>query len=126
MLNFVPPFESINSVSVTGATVTIGTASAIKYIVDPAVQFIWSGSPVTTFYVQTSQNYNPGYPQSAGTYNAGNWDSLTLSPVPTTSSGSSYTVNMTGIGLTYMRVLAVTSSGSGFISAYFSGKSSGG
>ena len=78
------------------------------------------------FYVQTSNNYSPGLPQNPGSANAGNWDSIPLNPVPTTSSANSYTAVVTQTGPAWARfVVDTVSSGSFLLSATFSAKSLG-
>lgn len=124
MINVATPYLTINSVSVSSG-VTISSVSNIMYINGISAQFVWTGNPTGTFFVQTSQDYNPGTPQSRGALNAGTWDSWPLSPVPTTSSGSSYTVDISAVHTSWVRLVFDCSTGSGVLSARISGKTQG-
>lgn len=114
------------AVSGTGSnSVIISSVTQVQYSDNMIYQFRWTGNPATTFFIQSSVDYNPGTPMSRGTQNDGTWDSLSLDPVPTTASGSSYSVNIQFLASPYIRAMAITSSGSGVISGYTSGKTVG-
>lgn len=123
--NVAKTFRSISSLSVSTADTTFtSSASTVAYLDNVAIQFNWSGEISGSFLIQGSVDYNPGLPQT-GQFQNGAWNTYTLSATPTTSSGSSYLVNMQGLAVPYMRVQYLHSSGTGVVSAYVFSKSTG-
>lgn len=120
---------TINSVSVSGNVQVIGSVSNIKFKDSVGFQYNWTGNPVGSFFIQGSLDYNAGLPQNqayAGGLNPGNWNTITLSPTPTTSSGSSYLIDGAGpFSFPYIRTLYTGTSGSGVISGFIFAKSYG-
>lgn len=115
--------QTVDGISST--SIIISSVTQVQYSDNMIYQFKWTGNPSTTFFIQSSVDYNPGTPMSHGTVNAGTWDSIALNPVPTTASGTSYSVNIQFLAGPYIRAMAVTSSGSGTITAMTSGKTVG-
>lgn len=102
--------------AVAGVVSIVSSVTQIKYKDSVGYQFYWDGNPSGTFHIQVSNDYSSGSPQGqSGFANAGTWDTVTVSPTPTTSSGFSYTVNMNQLGLPYVRVVFINSTGSGVI-----------
>jgi len=111
--------------AVSGDSVIISSVTQVLYHDNMLYQFKWTGTSSTAFYIQSSADYNPGTPMTGGAYNAGTWDSIDLDPLPTTSSGSSYSVNIQFLASPWIRAMAITSSGSGVISGFTTGKTVG-
>lgn len=119
----------INNVAVSGTVQVIGSVSNIKYKDSISIQYNCTGNATGSFAIQGSLDYNPGTTQAqafAGGYNAGNWNSITLSPTPSISSGSgTYLVNMNQLAFPYIRSVFTNSSGTGILSGFIFCKSLG-
>jgi hypothetical protein len=91
-----------------------------------AVQLNFTGSPVGTFQIQGSLDYVPANSNSTSAPNAGNWASLTLSPVPT-AAGAPDTIllDLYALSFPYIRIQYTFTSGSGTLNAYVSCKALG-
>jgi hypothetical protein len=116
----------INAVAVSGVGSVTSVAQNVKYKDSVAYQFNWTGNPTGAILIQGSLDYNPGAPQSDGTANAGNWNTLPTILSPQVTVGS-----QTALGTVqqcptpWVRVLYTNSSGSGVMSVYHSAKSLG-
>lgn len=120
------PFQVCASATMSGTSVFTSSATSIIYRDSLAYQFNWTGNPTGTFQIQGSVDYNPGLPQSAGTFNSGNWNPVTITPTPTAASGSAtYLVNMNQLAFSYARFQYTNASGSGVLGAWTCGKSLG-
>ena len=120
-------FQTISSQSISGSAVVVSSVSAIGYMDNVGLQYMWTGSPVGTFNVQGSLDYRSGRPQSqgGGSPQPGTWNTITLTAIVDTSSGSSALINIQGAAWPYIRTLYAQSSGSGVLSAYVYAKSTG-
>jgi hypothetical protein len=100
---------SINSLPTNVQELSLGSYS-----------MVWTGSPTGTFSIQGSNDYTQN---SAGTVNAGTWDTLPVS-VTVSATGSPgngiYDIALTGI--LWLRLVYTASSGSGNCNAIFVGK----
>lgn len=119
------PFNVLPASSVSGTSTVTSSASSVKYKDSVVYQInATSGVPDGTFYVNASVDYNPGNPQSAGTYRAGHWYTLTSQVV---GSGTSYPVSfrLTQVTEPWLQIQFVSSTSSGTIEAWFMAKSLG-
>lgn len=123
-----PPYQVINSASVSGTSVIVSSVTNILYRDSVALQFEWTGNPVGAIDIQGSVNYSPGLIQSGGvkeTANAGVWTSLTLSPPATVIGSSTILINMNQLSFSFIRSVYTNSTGSGVLSGWVCGKSLG-
>ncbi len=103
------------------STVSITSAvTGIKYMDNVGLQLNWAGSPVGTFAVQVSADHEQD--QFGNVTVAGNWIPLTLSPSPSTASGSPVYVDMTQLSAPWIRVVYTRTSGTGTLNAYIVAK----
>lgn len=114
----------------TGTTVLTSAVSQVKYKDSIGYQFNFTGTPVGTFAVQASIDYNPGSPQSGGAPNAGNWVTLPAVDVnnnPPVASGSAGTVlvGLTQVEFPWVRVQYTNTSSTGILNIFMSAKSLG-
>jgi hypothetical protein len=123
--NVAKTFPIISSVSVsTPGTVVISSATSIQYLDNVGLQWNWSGNPSGNMQVQASVDYNPGLPQT-GQFQNGAWNELALTTTPSTSSGSSFYINLRQVAAPWIRTVYVHSSASGVLSSYVYSKSQG-
>jgi hypothetical protein len=104
-------------------------ASAISSVIDcrtlnnVSIQVTFTGTPTGTLNFQGSGDFVPNPNNISGGYpiNVGTWTSLT--PAPTSPSGSAITVlgNLTAVAFPFIRVNYVATSGSGTIVASATG-----
>ena len=83
----------------------------VKNLNDIALQFIFTGSPTGTFYVQASVN---------GT----TWGSITTEPATISASGAAgnHEIDLEGYSFPFIRVFYDFSSGTGSLNVYLSAK----
>lgn len=112
-------FRTITDGSMASATVT-SLATDIRYLDNIGLQLNWSGSPVGTFAVQVSADYEQD--QFGNVVAAGNWIPLTLSPSPSTAAGSPIYIDLTQLSAPWIRVVYTKTSGSGTLNAYIVAK----
>jgi hypothetical protein len=126
MLKEVTPVNRIfMNASMSGLISVTSLASNIAYKDSVAIQYSWTGNPTGTFDLQGSVDYNPGQPQSNGTFNAGNWVSLTLSPAPIALGSQSVLINCQQLAFPWCRTVYTNTSGSGLLSGVLFAKSLG-
>lgn len=111
----------------SGLITVTSLPTGIQYKDSVGYQFQWTGTPAGSFAIQTSADYNPGLPQSGGAYNAGNWNSYSLSPAPVASGSGSYlaTVEISQCSMPWIRAQYTNSSSSGVLTGYIFCKSLG-
>ena len=110
--------------TLTNAVMTVSTvslASNISYKDSVAYQVQWTGPGLGDAQIQGSVDYNPGTPQSNGTYNAGNWTTITSG----STSSSPLLFNLNQLSMPYIRLNFVAGSGAGTLNAYMFAKSLG-
>ncbi len=126
MLKEVTPVNKIfNSASMSATLVVTSLISNISYKDSVSLQYKWTGNPTGAFDVQGSVDYNPGQPQSNGTYNSGTWTSITLSPAPIATGSSSVLIDMNQLSFPYIKTVYTNTSGSGLLTGYLFAKSLG-
>jgi hypothetical protein len=104
------------------ATPVTSAVTNIEFLDDIGIELDWTGSPSGTFAVQVSISY--AQDQNGNVTNAGNWNAITLSPVPTASGTSgSYYIDIFGISSPWIRFVYTPTSGTGTLNAYICGKS---
>lgn len=125
------PFSVFSSLPVTGTSVvSISTTSSVLYKDNIGLHFKFTGNAQGQLDVQVSNDYNPGFPETAGAYNVGDWVSLTQTspntlPAVIGSGTSSVFLNLNQLGASYIRTVWTNSSGSGTITGVFTAKSLG-
>lgn len=105
----------------------ISSVCFIKHVDSVGIDLSWTGEPVGSFSVQVSNSFKGGTPPTGGPLQAGSWTSLPLNPTPQAvgSSTSGWFININQMSGSYMRVVFTSSTATGVLNAYFSGKSLG-
>jgi hypothetical protein len=99
------------AVSVTSPVLTIKLQDNVSF------QAKWTGSPVGTFYVDISIDYDPN------TKNPGTWTTLPLDPVITASGVADDALfELNQLGMPAVRLRYVPTSGSGTLDVWCAGK----
>lgn len=118
--NFLKPFKIINAGDMSTASL-ISSVTNIQYMDNICIELVFTGSPVGTFAVQGSADYDQD--AQGVVLNAGNWVALTLSPSPAaTGSANSILIDMNQLSFPWMRVVYTKTSGTGTLNAYIGGK----
>lgn len=112
-------FSAITSGDMSLASIT-STVTNIEFLDNIAVQLTWSGSPVGTFQIQVSLDYNQD--NNGNVLAAGNWVPLTLGTSLSTSVGSPIFVDMNQLSAPWIRIVYTRTSGSGTLNALISAK----
>lgn len=126
-----PRYQTLTDGVMTGTTVLTSVPTGIGYRDSISIQLIWTGTPVGTFSIEGSVNYNPGLPQSgSGPVNAGTWDPLpvvTESGVVPAAAGSanSNLVNLEWLGFPWIRAVYTNASSTGVLNVWIYAKSAG-
>lgn len=117
----------MSGATMTGATTVTSSATSISRRNGFSMQVNVTGTPVGTFDIQGSVDYNPGLPQSEGSYNAGNWVSISpLSATPTVSgAATSILFDMQAVTFPWIRISYTNSTSSGQFDAWIFSKSYG-
>lgn len=116
-------FKILSSVSMS-STVT-SSATNILFLDNVGIQHNWSGSPVGTFTVEVSADFNQD--DQGRLVNAGNWITLTQPDgtpfviVAAGVTGQGY-FDITQTSSPWMRSVFTASSGSGFLSTFVTAK----
>lgn len=123
--NVAGPYQIFSAASMSGTATITSSVSSIKYTDNISVQFNWTGIPTGTFAIQGSIDYSPGVPQGGGPANPGNWNSITLSPVPTAAGSGSFTylLDLNELSFPWLRAQYTNSSASGALTGYLFAKS---
>ena len=126
-----PRYQTLTDGAMASTDVLTSTPTGIQYKDSFAVHLIWTGTPVGTFAIQGSVDYNPGLPQSgAGPYNAGHWEPLPLvdqfgiAPVAAGSANSNL-INLEFMGFPWIRAVYTNASGTGVLNIWIYAKSAG-
>lgn len=103
----------------------------ISYLDNVGIQLQWTGSPVGSFEVQVSADYEQN-DVGRGVINPGQWVSLavtyfaagqlTTSTTIPTSAGSPIYIDLTQLSAPYIRVVYTSASGSGILSGFITSK----
>jgi hypothetical protein len=132
--NTIPVFQNFSPAlannQMTGTQAITSPPTEISLKDNIAYELTWTGTPVGTFAVQVSIDYNPGNTQSKGGYDPGTWQNLPLTDTngnPLVASGSPGQIfmNLTEICFPWIRVQYTNTSGTGVLSGWISGKSIG-
>ncbi len=111
-----PKFQIVTSGDMSQATVT-STVTNIERLDNIGVQLNWTGSPVGTFAVQVSIDYEQD--DQGNVLDAGNWVTIVTA---STAAGSPIMVNLTALSAPWIRTVYTRSSASGTLNAFISGK----
>lgn len=116
------PYKVISAGNMALASLT-SSISSIQGVDNVGYQVNFSGSPVGTFDVQVSMDYQPGLSPNDQPANAGNWISLPLSTAITASgsAGSAY-IDLNQLSSPYIRIVYTRTSGTGSLDAYIVAK----
>lgn len=125
-----PVFNAITGQDMTGTSALTSLPSEITRKDNIAYEVSWTGTPTGTFAVQGSISYNPGTPQSGGTYNAGVWTTIAAtdqSGNPPVASGAAGQIlmNLNELAFPWVRLVYTNASGTGVLTGYVAGKSVG-
>lgn len=133
--NFLTPYPVVGGNSGVAADMSAASITSsvtnIAYLDDIGVQFSWTGSPVGTFQIQVSADYQQD--ANGNVQNAGNWVPLILSywngtafvtgsTIPATV-GSPIYLDLSLLSAPWMRSVYTRSSGSGTLLATVVAKS---
>lgn len=120
--NNLPPFRVLSSVSMSG-TVT-SSVTNLSQLDNIGVQFNFTGSPVGTFNVQVSNDYNESNQGGAVVVlNPGSWINMSLTPSPAaTGTADNIYIDIVPTSAQWIRTVYTGSSGTGVLSYYISGK----
>lgn len=97
------------------------SATNILFLDNVSIQFNYTGTPVGTFDVQVSNDYEQ---DSQGVItNVGNWISIPLNPIPTASgSADQVVIDINQISTPWLRIVYDATSGAGTLNMYISAK----
>lgn len=128
------PYPILTNGVMSGANTITSSATGVLYRDTVGYQFQWTGNPVGAFTIQASLDYNPGLPQSAGAYNAGQWFTLpfqnSVGAIVTSISIGSGSAQPVGIGIAqcpapWIQAVYTNSTASGVLSGFVAAKSLG-
>lgn len=107
--NVLTPYHAITSGDMS-ANVTQSTPTNIQYLDNVSIQLNFTGTPTGTFQVQVSLD-------------KANWIALSLSPTPgATGAAGNILLDLNGLSMPWIRVAYLSTSGTGTLDAYISGK----
>lgn len=114
----------------TGTTILTSAPTNISYKDNIFYELVWTGSPVGTFQVQVSADYNPGTPQSDGAYDNGTWTEIPVTDqsgnAPAAQGQDGQVVfDLSQISAPWVRVVYTNASGTGTLNGWVAGKSTG-
>lgn len=117
--NLLQPFHFVAAHSLA-ATFT-STPVEIKLQDNVGVELIWTGTPVGTFNIQVSMNYQVD--MFGNVTNVGNWVTLTLNPGITASgAGDVAYIELNQLSAPYIRLQYVRTGGAGTVDGYVTAK----
>lgn len=112
-------FQLITAGDMSAASLT-SPVTNIQFLDNIGIQLSWTGSPVGTFTVQVSADYNQD--SLGNVLAAGHWVTLTLPTSPTTASGSPIYLDLNQLSAPWIRVVYTKTSGTGSLSAFITAK----
>ncbi len=128
--NTLQRFKTITAGVMTGTNTLTSTVTKIEYMDNIAYQFSWTNSPVGTFEIQVSLDYDQD--QNGNVINAGNWvsvpvsylssGSMTIALTIPTSVGSPIFVDLNQLSAPWIRARYTNASSTGVLTAYVAGK----
>lgn len=127
--NTLKQFNTISAGDMSTASIT-SAVTDIRFLDDIGIQFTWTSSPVGTFAIQVSADYNQDYLGNVET--TGNWVPVTLTywngstfitdtSLPT-SVGSPIYVDLALLSSPWIRVVYTKTSGTGTLTATITAK----
>lgn len=130
-----PVYQNISSGDMSTAAIT-SQVTSIQFMDDVGLQLNWTGSPVGTFQIQVSLDYNQDASSPPNVTNTGNWVALTLTywngadfvtdtEIPT-SVGSPIYLDLALLSAPWIRAVYTKISGSGTLNGYLTAKQFGG
>lgn len=119
----IQPFQVITNGDMSQSSI-VSVITNIIGVDNIGYQVNFTGSPVGTFAVQISQDYQPGKSPNDKPANAGHWISLPLSPaiVASGSADSAY-IDLNQMSAPYIRIVYTRTSGTGLLNAFIVAKS---
>jgi hypothetical protein len=125
-----PSYPIFNNASMTGSTTITSLQTNVGYKDSVSIELVWTGTPTGNFFVQGSNSYNPGTPQT-GTPNAGTWTTIpvvdpTTGQTPQASGQAGQNlINLKQAGFPWIQVVYTNASGTGTLNAVIYAKSLG-
>lgn len=124
--NQIRKFQNFTNASMSGTNVIFSLTSSIQFVDNIGLEWVWSGSPVGTFQVQTSADYDPNVEI------AGNWVPflftywngaafVTSYDIPT-SLASPYYLDLELTSAPWIRVQYTNASSSGTLNGFLTAK----
>ncbi len=114
--------QMLSSVSMSSNIVS--SVTSLARLDNVGVHFIYSGTPVGTFNVQVSADYNEMNEGGAVVVlNPGNWVNMTLTPTPAAAAAAdTIYIDIVPTSAPWLRTTYTASSGTGVLSYYITGK----
>lgn len=123
-------FQIVTSGSMTGTATITSAVTCIQWLDNIGVQLNWTSSPVGTFQVQVSADYEQDF--EGNVTNSGNWTAIPLSyllsgtmttaaTVPT-SVGSPIYLDLNQLSAPWIRTVYTNASSSGTLNAFITAK----
>lgn len=118
MKNILSPVHLIVDGDLSGDLTS--NAVHIQYIDNVSIQFVFTGNAVGDFAVEASLDHTE---QQGYVVNAGNWVALPLSPAPVAAGvAGDISIDINQLSAPYIRLTYTSTSGTGTVQAYVSGK----
>ena len=114
-------FKAISAGAMANTDTLTSAVSNIEYLDNVGIQFVFTGTPTGTFYVDVSIDH--AQDQNGNVSVAGTWTPVTLpsSPVASGAAGNVF-IDLNQLSAPWVRFRYVNTSGSGTLDAYLCGK----
>lgn len=113
-------FQSITNGDMSQPSIT-SAVSSIEFLDDIGIQFVFTGTPTGTFFVQVSADY--AQDSLGNVTNAGNWIDIPFSETPIAAgSASSVYCDIQQMSAPWIRATYNRTSGSGTLNAFLTAK----
>jgi len=119
---YIGPKLVLSSGSMAGTGVLHSSPLDTRTTTRISMQAIWTGTPVGTFAVEGSLNYDPGL-ISANPLNSGTWTDVGISIDSVSGVSGSRIIDMTETALPWVRFTYTNTSGTGTLNVYSGSKS---
>lgn len=117
--NVLPLYPIVIAQSMSSDITSLVTS--IQYMDNIGIQLNWTGTPVGTFSIQISADYQRDI--NGNVTNPGNWINLVLSSNPTAAGSADVAyVDLNQLSAPWIRVVYSRTSGTGILDAFITGK----